>query len=242
MRLRFLYRALRARFRDQRREIQAILGALQPGDVAVDAGAYKGSYLYWMSRAAAGGRVVAFEPQPELSAYLQRASCSLGLRNVTVESAGLSDHRGRGTLSVLGAGTWPGASFESVVAARGPCRRLDVAVVSLDEYFRGEPRRIGAIKVDVEGHELQVFRGAERILREHSPLLVFECEQRNLSQGTVSDVLAHLRARGYDGFFVQRSRLVPISEFRPDVHQKAGGVRPWKRPDYCNNFIMTRQG
>jgi len=241
MRLRFLYRALRARFRDQRCEVQAILGALKPGDLAADVGAYKGSYAFWMSRAVPEGRVVAFEPQPELAAYLRRACSSVGLRNVTVEEAAVSDHCGPGSLFVLGEGTWPGASFESVVATRGPGRRLPVAVVSLDEYFRNDPRRMGAIKVDVEGHELAVFRGAERILREHAPLLVFECEQRNLSHGTVSDVLAHLTDRDYDGFFVERSRLVPISKFRPEIHQRAGGVRPWKRPDYCNNFVMTRR-
>ena len=242
MRLRFLYRALRARFRDQRREIQAILGALRPDGLGVDVGAYKGSYVLWMSRGVREGRVVAFEPQPELAAYLRSACASLSLRNVTVESAGVSDHSGGGTLWVKGEGTWPGASFESIVSTRGHGRRLDVTVVSLDDYFRQETRRIGAIKVDVEGHELSVFRGAERLLREHSPLLVFECEQRNLSQGTVSDVLAHLSDRGYDGFFIQHSRLVPVSRFRPDIHQVAVGVRPWKRPDYCNNFVMTRRG
>ena len=48
-------------------------GAIRPGDVAVDVGANKGSYLRWLSRAAGPGKVVAFEPQPQLAAYLERA-------------------------------------------------------------------------------------------------------------------------------------------------------------------------
>lgn len=241
MRLRFLYRALRARYRDQRREIGAILEALEPGHLALDVGANKGSYLLWMSRAVPHGRVIAFEPQPRLAAYLRGACRALRLENVTVEAAGVSDHSGTMTLHIPGAGDSPGASFEPGAASLGPCRRLDVPVVSLDEYFRVNPGRIGAIKVDVEGHELRVFHGAERLLREHSPLLVFECEQRHLTEGSVSDVLHHLRGMGYEGFFVCRARLVPLSEFRPELHQKTAVGRFWDRPDYCNNFVMRRR-
>ena len=51
--------------------------ALSEGDRAVDVGANKGSYTFWMRRAVgAGGRVHAFEPQPELAAYL-RATCAV---------------------------------------------------------------------------------------------------------------------------------------------------------------------
>ena len=71
--LRFLYRGLRARLRDERAEIAALTGAIRPGDVAVDVGAHKGSFLPSLSWAAGPGKVVAFEPQPVLAEYLFRA-------------------------------------------------------------------------------------------------------------------------------------------------------------------------
>jgi hypothetical protein len=65
--IRFRIRALKALFRDQRTEFVAIWRHLRPGDIACDIGANKGSFIYWLSWWVRGGRVVAFEPQPELA-------------------------------------------------------------------------------------------------------------------------------------------------------------------------------
>lgn len=239
MRARFLWRALRARYRDQRAELGAILSVLRPGDTAVDVGANKGSYTYWLSRAAGPGRVVAFEPQQELADYLRLAARVLPMRNLTVESRGVSGRSGTLALHVPGSGPSPGASFEMAVAAHASCHHVEVPVVALDEYF-GPDEPIRVVKVDVEGHEPEVFRGAQRILERDGPLLVFECEQRHLSTGTVRDVLDYLRGFGYDGHFVHRSGLAPLSAFRPELHQRAG-PGPFRRDqDYSNNFILRR--
>ena len=70
---RFWHRALKARFRDQGAEIRALVEAIRPGEAAADVGAHKGAYLPWLSRAAGpDGRVYAFEPQPDLAAYLEK--------------------------------------------------------------------------------------------------------------------------------------------------------------------------
>jgi FkbM family methyltransferase len=241
MLLRFLYRGLRARWRDQRAEIAALVGAIRPGETAVDVGANKGSFVPSLSWAAGPGRVVAFEPQPALAEYLRCACRAARLTNVVVEAAGVSDRAGRQTLHVPGAGAAsPGASFEPTVAALSPGRDLPVPVVTLDEYFRSESRRIAAIKVDVEGHELAVLRGAREILARHAPLVVFECEARHVGEEGVRAALGFFKERGYGGGFVRRGRLVGVEEFDPAVHQKRPGGRFWDSPDYCNNFVMTK--
>jgi FkbM family methyltransferase len=238
---RFLYRALRARYRDERAEISALRAAIRPGETAVDVGAHKGSFLPWLSRAAGPGRVVAFEPQPVLAGYLRRACRAAGLDNVVVEAAGASERGGSATLRVPGGGdSSPGASFEPAVAAISSGRDVCVPVVSLDEYFREWTGRVAAMKVDVEGHELSVLRGAERILREDGPLLVVECEERHRGEGGVREVLRFLEERGYGGSFVRRARLVPIRDFDPAVHQRRAGPRFWDAPDYCNNFVLRK--
>ena len=239
--LRFLYRGLKARWRDERAEMGALVGAIQPGDVAADVGANKGSFLPSLSWAAGPGKVVAFEPQPALAEYLRRACRAARLTNVVVENTGVSDRSGTLTLRVPGAdGVSPGASFEPAVAALSPGRDIAVPVVTLDEYFRNEARRIAAIKVDVEGHELAVLRGAEAVLDRHAPIVVFECETRHVGGEGLLAALAFFAERGYGGWFVRRRRLVALDQFDSSVHQKQAGGRFWDAPDYCNNFVMRK--
>src|SRR5690242_8361899 len=83
---RFLVRALKARLRDERTELALIRRYLRPGDIVCDIGANKGSFIYWLSRWVRDGRVIAFEPQPELARNLSRLCDLFGLANVTIES------------------------------------------------------------------------------------------------------------------------------------------------------------
>ncbi len=240
MTARFVYRSFKSRLRDQRQEIKALLKACAAGDTAVDIGANKGSYIYWMSRAVARtGRVVAFEPQPNLAAYLSKAVTACGLKNVVIEQKAVSGQSGEVILHVPGESS-PEASLETHVRTREGCRQVKVEAVRLDDYFLGYKGRISVIKVDVEGHELSVFRGARRIIMEHSPMLIFETENRHLSKGTVLDVLNYLKGIGYDGSFVFKNSLLSIEKFVPELHQSQAGERFWDRSSYCNNFIMQK--
>lgn len=230
MKARFLWRAHRARLLDQATELALIRRHTRPGDVACDVGANKGSYLYWMARWAR--RVVAFEPQPDLAAYLEKACEALPLRNVTVEPRGVSDHSGVLELYLPSINS-PEASLVPIVGARS----VKVPVVALDDYFAPSDR-LDVLKVDVEGAELDVFRGADRILRHDRPVLLFECEQRHLRTGSVFDCFRHLEARGYAGQFIQNRSLRPVSELDLAIHQSQAGERFWREPDYINNFLF----
>jgi len=241
--LRFWHRALKARWRDQRAEIRALVDAIGRGDAAVDVGANKGSFLPWLSRSVGSdGRVFAFEPQPDLAAYLERVCRAAGLTNVEVEAAGVSDRAGTRVLRIPGAaGPSPGATLEAAVAARSPGRDVAVLVVALDERLRDERRRIAAIKIDVEGHELSALRGAVGILDRQAPLVVVEAEERHAGAGNLAAVLAFLTERGYEGGFVHRGRLEPLAAFDPSVHQRRSPGRFWDDPDYCNNFVLQKK-
>ena len=241
--LRFIYRGLKAQYRDQKFEIKSIRQALKADDIAVDVGCNKGSYLWAMTRAVPKGRVIAFEPQPVLVDYLRQACARSGLRNVTIEGAGVSNVGGTLRLAIPGRGkTSPGASFEPSVAAREACRFIDVPTYSLDSYFSERAflafQRIGAIKIDVEGHEMSVLAGAREILETHRPLVVCESEQRHLTQGTVNDLFALFRDLGYQGYFFRQGVEIPVERFDPGIHQKQIGERFWNAKDYCNNFVF----
>lgn len=232
-RLSLHYRAWRYRLKVEAPEIAYVLRVLRPGDTALDIGAHKGAFTYWMRRAVgAGGRVISFEPQPELALRLERLAGELGWSNVTVEARALSSGEGTAALHVPRGGPGPGASLEAAIADPEG-ERIDVPLTSLDAYFSGKSvTRLALIKCDVEGHELDVFRGAARLLAEHRPALLFECEARHHKHDRIERVFEHLEGLGYRGRFFLGGVLRPVSELRIEEHQVPGKV------PYANNFVF----
>jgi len=234
---RLLYRAYRYRYRHDAAEIGFMLDALKPGDTAIDIGAHKGAYTYWMAKAVGpAGRVLSIEPQPALADKLKRNLEAMALDHVTPFALALSDQPGRAELFIPGDGPSPGASLETekagdagdtVTVAR------DTLDALLDQHAHGPVR---FIKCDVEGHELAVFRGAEQTLRTHTPTLLFECETRHHADGRIDGVFDYLRALGYTGAFFLDGELKPLDAFDPAEHQRAGEA------PYCNNFVFTPAG
>jgi FkbM family methyltransferase len=240
--LRYLWRAFNYRWRVNRQEIEFLRGRIRPGDTAVDIGAHKGGFLYWLRHhVTATGRVCAFEPQPALAQYLKEVVAMQGWDNVTVEAAGLSSASGALELFVPAAegAVSPGATLSP--AHRGePHHSVRVPVITLDEYMerRGSPR-VAFIKCDVEGHEMAVFQGARRLLQRDHPVLLFECEQRHLPGSSPGVVIDYLRALGYRGYLFHSSGLLPVDQFSVERHQPVREGRYWDAPGYFNNFAFV---
>jgi FkbM family methyltransferase len=183
------------------------------------------------------GRIYAFKPQPALHAYLAATASRQGWTNVEILPYALSDRPGDASIHVPApeGGTSPGASLESHTGGRA----VPVKLETLDHALAGEPR-VSFVKCDVEGHELAVFRGARRILAEHGPALLFECEARHLAAHRMEDVFAFLEALGYRGAFFTDGGLQPLERFDAAVHQRRDGERFWDRPGYVNNFLFAK--
>lgn len=99
-RLHAIHRIWRYRLRSERDEIRHLLSLDLSGTTIIDVGAHRGVYTHWMSRkAGAEGRVVAFEPQPELCAYLGKMAGTFRWSNVTLEPFALSSRQGSARLS-----------------------------------------------------------------------------------------------------------------------------------------------
>jgi FkbM family methyltransferase len=145
--------------------------ALPPGGVFADAGANLGLYTLWAARlVGSAGRVLAFEPMPEVRECLERNVALNGFDNVKIVAAGVGAEPGRVTLYRL-----PGASgvTSRYMTAQGP--PTEVPVTTLDAEFPPGSRPPDLVKIDVEGMELEVLHGAQRLLSaDVSPLVVLE--------------------------------------------------------------------
>jgi FkbM family methyltransferase len=234
-RLRVVHRAWRYRLRTEPLELAFVLSHLQPGQTALDIGAHKGVFAYWMHRCVGPtGRVVAFEPQPGLAAYIERMKRAFRLDRLTVVQAALSSNAGRKNLFLPR--EFPGEATLETIRSRnlGPGAGLEIEVdsVTLDDYLeRLSARPVHFLKCDVEGHELEVFRGGQRMLREDRPALLFECQDFRHPGGHTRRVFDYLRRLGYEGRFLTEDGQAPVDAFRPEVHQALG-----RRP--LDNFIF----
>lgn len=238
MKLRFIYRAWKARLRDQQLEIEIARAFIRPGDLVVDAGANKGAYLYWMRQCAGpDGKVLAYEPQPELAKYLTAVREAFAWKNVEVHPVALSDRVGQATLHVPGSGVSPGASLESSVLEHDKGRRFECSVDTL-EHQLADRGNIRFCKVDVEGHELSLFRGGAQTLERDRPVLLFECEARHLTKHSMGDVFAFLKELGYAGYLLRGHELLPVEKCDAAIHQRPGTPGFWNAPDYYNNFLF----
>ena len=100
------------------------------------------------------------------------------------------------------------------------------------------------IKIDVDGHEVAVLRGAETVIKQDQPRLLIEVEQRIQP---VSDVLNLMRSYGYRGWVLPGRAWVPVDQFPLAAHQArtayvsekgllARAVRP--SPRYVNSVLF----
>jgi FkbM family methyltransferase len=229
-RMRMLTRLWKYRLREERESIAFMRRQPLAGRTVIDVGANKGIYSYWMSRQVGPrGRVIAFEPQPDLRPHLEGLRHAFRLDNVQIVSKGLSNRAGsvamrRDKPGALGASLEPPPPGEESLR---PIESIDVEVITLDGFAATERLDdVAFIKCDVEGHELAVFEGGRRLLEKQRPILLFECHHHEAERGVLFSFLEEL---GYDGHFIAGNERVPYQQF---------AARPYRKPSIKHRNYM----
>lgn len=196
--------------------IQFLARALPDGGLFLDVGANIGLYSAGLWNLRGNMRGTAFEPIPSTEALL-RATFQLNGVPFSVERLAISDSRGSLKLS-----SYPdGLNNFWITDDDGKHPTTEVATISLDEWCGSDPQRIpAAIKIDVEGHELSVLRGARRILRTHRPAMVMECHAGAWDRLGVSrhELEAEINAIGYKRICDRAGRTTDFHSPRGTFH------------------------
>jgi FkbM family methyltransferase len=218
-------------------ELRLLPKLCDPHRWSVDIGASIGSYTVHLLRHSKG--CIIFEPRPEALAHIVKRLSPRPDPRLRIEPVALSDHDGEAALRVVTSDAGRSTIEPANVIADGAATEsLIVPVRRLDDYMEIiEP--IGFIKIDVEGHEEAVLRGASGLLVRDRPSLLVEIEERH-KPGCVDAIRQQLRELGYRGFFLRRGRLRPIELFTPERHQQVAriGERINGEPVYVNNFLF----
>ena len=199
-------------------EIGFVRGLLQPGDSAIDVGGHIGFFTMQMAAAVGPeGRVYAFEPLEANADLLERSITENGFGGrVRFQRAAVGAAPGTATL------TFPAETLNSGGAylLRGGCaplagnRTSEVPLVALDALDLRRPVRV--IKMDVEGAEPQVLRGAARILKEDRPVILSELHPTQLGRASgvsAAEFLAQIAALGYRAHRLEHGAIgAPIDQ------------------------------
>ncbi|MEP9377271.1 FkbM family methyltransferase [Aquabacter sp. CN5-332] len=226
--------------RDPGSEINLLPLFVQPGETACDIGANHGLFTFFLLRR--NVRVLAFEPNPRMVRILKyRFAAAIGRGDLQLFDCALSDEERQSILHVP-KGFSPLGTLDGALVGEGgseteniavPVRRLDAAV----------RETVSFIKLDVEGHEARVLRGAEQLLRASHPTLLVEAEERH-RPGAVALVKSYLAPLGYTGLYIEDGKARPLSSFDPARHQQPDAInaadnRVRQGHIYINNFIFV---
>jgi FkbM family methyltransferase len=164
-------------------EMEMLGRFLKPGDIVLDLGANVGAHtLYFAHQVGPTGRVIAFEPQRVVFQTLCANVALNSLTNVWALQAGAGESEGQTRLPPL-----------------DYSRSDNFGAVSLDSAGEGEPVPVRTVdnlelascamlKVDVEGWEVQVLRGAKATLACCQPLLYMENHNAHQAEALIAQV------------------------------------------------------
>ncbi|MCK6452107.1 MAG: FkbM family methyltransferase [Alphaproteobacteria bacterium] len=222
-RLYWRIRAWRGYFKGEA-ELKLLKHLIDPRRNAVDAGANKGVYTYFLARRAR--HCFAYEPNPKIHAILARACRGA---NVTVSNAALSDRSGEATLMVpirSGRISNQTASLRADTAGAGAHLEAPVATRRLDDEPVGD---VGFIKIDVEGFERAVIEGARQTIARSRPVLLVEIEEKNTGQPP-ERTIEWIEGLGYRALCLRDGVLTDVARLDLKAEMAAGR--------YIYNFVF----
>ena len=181
--------------------VDTIIREVKPGSFALDIGAHIGFYSLLLSKQVGPhGRVVAFEPFPPNFEVLQENLQLNGCKQALAIKKAVMDCSSELVVSVPDDEPLPGAF--SVVGTGGP-RQIAIEAVSLDHFLSDNSEPVAFIKLDVEGAEERVLRGAGKTITSFHPTILLEVHHGPFPPEQ-HPAVAILQAHGYSLTWIDR--------------------------------------
>ncbi len=217
-------------------ELKLVRCICDRSELSIDVGANRGVYAYLFSKYST--HVLAIEPHPLMVEQLKKSLPG----SVEVLNFAASDREGECEFHIpqrAGRDIDSRCSLEPGVNNEFAMRTIYVERRRLDK-LPIEGHSVGAIKVDVEGHELNTLRGITGLITKSKPTIIVESEARHHA-GAPQNVFQFLLKFGYRGYFIHRGNLRALAEFSVDRFQASNAekaVDGERSPDYVNNFLF----
>ncbi len=221
-------------------EAKLLRSVVVKSSVMLDIGANTGVYSTILEDIVGSQNLYIFEPLPHLHRYLKKR-----FKNAHVFDFALSDKEERRNIRVpfiggtrVDARATFNAHTESNLTGTD---EVAVQLLPLDSFAKKAGfESIGLIKIDVEGHELEVLDGGAETIRQFKPLILIEIESRH-HQFPITDIFSKLEGLGYKGYYLNPSqfKLFDIAKFNSDRDQNQINLNAKDLSCYLNNFFFV---
>jgi FkbM family methyltransferase len=221
-----------------------IMGYCRKGDIVFDVGAFHGLMSIVASKAVGReGKVVAFEPNPKAREHLLEHLDLNQCRNVRVESIGLMDCEGATDFyPQSGDVTWNSSFVREFVDASHKVESISVDCTRIDRYVQETGLVPSLIKIDTEGTELLVLKGAAATIEQHRPILVLEFNPESAARAgtSIAGLTSYLEDLSYSLKVIKptkwgRYRIGNEEPFRAEIHTVGDLVNVICLPERSNH-------
>lgn len=185
--------------------IRFVESVVSEGDAVVDIGSNIGVMTLPLSRLVGeNGFVYAFDPQKKVCELLLRSVQANGISNVELMNIGLS--HAEGTLHLQSSSSnLGGAKLVEQAPGTEACKVCTLDALDDAGLFSGVTNGIKLLKIDVEGHEANVFRGGGEFFRRYTPQYVLFESHKNGTTVNMKEEFHFLRQRNYVIFEIVNS-------------------------------------
>ncbi len=145
---------------------------IKPGDTVIDVGGNLGFFVLILNELIGDeGKIYSFEPSGLLKNKLAATIHNNNLKNVTIVNLGLGDSEGSTTLHYN-----PKQSGLSSIVSDFENNTLseEIKITTLNKFAENISGRVSFIKIDTEGYEPQVLKGAKELIRKDKPTIYIE--------------------------------------------------------------------
>lgn len=174
-------------------------GVARPGVNVLDIGANIGYYTLLLSRLVGpSGEVLAVEPHPQNFHLLCHNLWLNAVQNVRVLRAAVAETSGEAQLSVSLASNW----HTLAITPERTSETISVPTVTVDQLRDTWGRSIGILRMDTEGYEGHILRGAKITLHQDRPAIIVEVHPAFLGPTEGPRFLSQLMDLGYEARFL----------------------------------------
>jgi FkbM family methyltransferase len=213
---------------------------LNNASVFFDIGSNTGTYAYFAEKIIAQKNIYLFEPEKELSSQLKKIYSHAHVFNMAMsDKTGVQQFKIPYVNGVLDKSL---STLEVHALEKNETKNIIYAVQtdSLDAFTKAKNIFPDLIKIDVEGHEQTVLKGANAYIKTYFPTMIIEIEQRHHPDTSVESVFKSLLDLNYQCYYFSKS-MNKLFNYTEKTYL-LNDVKYFGTKDYVNNYIFIHSG